>query len=178
LATKVARASYQDSNIFGTKSADVGTVQASCTGPEKNARTRDNNTFKSGVFGDSAKQGPGARNQNTFNSNIFGAPTQNAVTRKHLGGDSKGTSTLFGDDKSDFNQSSKNGMIQAPKTKFEPKVNASAAMEAKARELHGESAQKYGYNKNSKRDGALMANGADWTNPQMECFNSSPMKGG
>ena len=51
-------------------------------------------------------------------------------------------------------------------------------MEAKARELYGESAQKYGYNKAGKRDGALMANGADWTNPQMESFNASPQKGG
>lgn len=40
LATKVARASYQDSNIFGTKGADVGTVQASECGPAREDKTR------------------------------------------------------------------------------------------------------------------------------------------
>jgi len=40
LATKVARASYQDSNIFGTKSADLGTVQASEVGGKKGVKER------------------------------------------------------------------------------------------------------------------------------------------
>ena len=36
---------------------------------------------------------------------------------------------------------------------------------AKAREVYGNSATAYGFNKN-KRDGALMSAGADWTNSQ------------
>ena len=50
LATKVARASYQDSNIFGTKSADAGTVQASAARPASGAKARQQNTFHSSVF--------------------------------------------------------------------------------------------------------------------------------
>ena len=40
LATKVTRASYQDSNIFGTKGADSGTVQASAARPASGTKAR------------------------------------------------------------------------------------------------------------------------------------------
>lgn len=43
-----------------------------------------------------------------------------------------------------------------PKTEFN-------AYEAKAREIHGESAAKYGI-QSTKRDGALMSSAADWKN--------------
>lgn len=49
-------------------------------------------------------------------------------------------------------------------------------MEAKARELYGESATKYGI-RQTKRDGALMSAGADWKNTQMDSTNmASPCK--
>ena len=61
------------------------------------------------------------------------------------------------------------------------KVNAAVAQqfnayEAKAREIHGDSAARYGINA-SKRDGALMASNADWKNTQIDATNqASPMK--
>lgn len=51
LATKVTRASYQDSNIFGYKDTSVGVVQSSAINDQKNVRQRDQNTFNSSVFG-------------------------------------------------------------------------------------------------------------------------------
>ena len=42
-------------------------------------------------------------------------PVQETSGRKRLGGESKGTSTLFGDARTDYNQSSQNGMIPKPK---------------------------------------------------------------
>ena len=52
LQTKAARASYQDSNIFGYKNPDVGTVQASATAAQKQTAMRSSNTFASQAFGD------------------------------------------------------------------------------------------------------------------------------
>jgi hypothetical protein len=47
---------------------------------------------------------------------------------------------------------------------------------SKARELYGESVDKFGVNMN-KRDGALMSAGADWKNTQVDSSNmASPMK--
>lgn len=55
-------------------------------------------------------------------------------------------------------------MIRQPKTvareEQAPSFDANAA---KARELHGESATKYGV-QTQKRDGGLMCSGADWKN--------------
>ena len=51
LATQVARASYQDSNIFGTKSGNSETVQRSEASGPKEVRQRGSNTFNSNVFG-------------------------------------------------------------------------------------------------------------------------------
>ena len=72
LATKVARASYQDSNIFGAKDVTHGTVQASAVGPQKQGNQRSSNTFSSGVFGGPTEAGGQARQSNTFRSGIFG----------------------------------------------------------------------------------------------------------
>jgi hypothetical protein len=47
---------------------------------------------------------------------------------------------------------------------------------SKARELYGESVDKFGVNMN-KKDGALMSAGADWKNTQVDSSNmASPMK--
>lgn len=68
-------------------------------------------------------------------------------------------------------------MIEAPKAVARPERPVAAAQDAKAKELYGNTATAYGYNKN-KRDGALMSSGADWKNSGTSSFNqSSPMKG-
>ena len=67
-------------------------------------------------------------------------------------------------------------MIEAPKAVARPERAVAAAPDAKARELYGNTATAYGYQKN-KRDGALMSSGADWKNSGQSSFNkSSPMK--
>lgn len=67
-------------------------------------------------------------------------------------------------------------MIEAPKAIARPERAVAAAPDAKARELYGNTATAYGYQKN-KRDGALMSSGADWKNTGQTAFNkSSPMK--
>ncbi len=67
------------------------------------------------------------RNQNTFNSSVFGEATQNPVTRTKLGGESHGTAALFGSDRPEFAQSSRNPLISAP-----PEQESRAAAELKA----------------------------------------------
>jgi len=49
-------------------------------------------------------------------------------------------------------------MIEAPKAVARPERPVADARDAKAKEVHGNSATAYGYNKN-KRDGALMSSG-------------------
>jgi len=68
-------------------------------------------------------------------------------------------------------------MIAAPKEVARPEKNAPNASDAKAKELYGNTAVAYGYNK-GKRDGALMSSGADWKNTGQSATNKgSPMKG-
>ena len=68
-------------------------------------------------------------------------------------------------------------MIAAPKAVHRPDKMAAAAPDAKARELYGNSALAYGYNR-GKRDGALMSAGADWTNAGQQAVNTQqPVKG-
>lgn len=69
-------------------------------------------------------------------------------------------------------------MIEAPKKVARPERPVTGAAEAKAREVYGNSATAYGYNK-GKRDGALMSANGDWKNSQSKMTNSgsSPMKG-
>ena len=68
-------------------------------------------------------------------------------------------------------------MINAPKEIARPERPVADARDAKAREVYGNSATAYGFNKN-KRDGALMSAGADWTNSQQSAVNkASPQKG-
>ena len=68
-------------------------------------------------------------------------------------------------------------MIRAPKEIARPERPVAEANDAKAKELYGNTATAYGYNK-AKRDGALMSSGADWKNTQQQSMNrASPMKG-
>ena len=68
-------------------------------------------------------------------------------------------------------------MVRANAKKVErPEQPTYSAADFKNREIHGESAAKYGTN-NSKRDGALMCAGGDWKNTGMQSTNtSSPTK--
>jgi len=68
-------------------------------------------------------------------------------------------------------------MIEAPKEIARPERPVAQATDAKARELYGNTATAYGYNKN-KRDGALMSSGADWKNSSQSATNkANPTKG-
>lgn len=124
---------------------------------------RQSNTFASQAFGDNGSAQQKQRDQNTFKSGIFGSDITENKGRKRLGGESSGTSNLFGNDRPDYTRSNHNGMIEAPKEIARPERPVADARDAKAREVYGNSATAYGYNKN-KRDGALMSAGADWTN--------------
>ena len=66
LTEKAARASYQDSNIFGYKNAEVGTVQASALSPQKQSNVRNTNTFASQAFGAATDNRVNQRDQRTF----------------------------------------------------------------------------------------------------------------
>lgn len=138
------------------------TIQKSATKAEKEEAVREHNTWKSSAFSLEETKPLATRNQNTFNSTVFGSATQNPTTRIKLGGDSHGTSALFGSDQAEYYQSSRNGFIQAPpeqesKKQAENKANTySDAMTMKAKELYGKTVQQYGLHQN-KRDGALMA---------------------
>ena len=52
------------------------------------------------------------RDQNTFKSEVFAAGHLEQLFRKQLGGQSKGTETLFGNQTPEYNQSSQNPQIQ------------------------------------------------------------------
>ena len=176
LATKVARASYQDSNIFGTKDVSRGTTQASAITPTKGANQRNTNTFRSEAFAYGGAAQPKGRDQRTFQSSIFGSSVQEKSGRTKLGGESKGTSTLFGDAQADYVRSSDNKMIAKPTKVARPERPVQDAASAKAREVYGKSADIYGFSKN-KRDGGLMSSGADWKNCyQAQTNQASPMK--
>ena len=102
LATKAARASYQDSNIFQNKDPNRGTVQASAVGGPKEVSVRNNNTFASQAFAGPTENRVNTREQNTFKSGIFGGDIVENKGRQRLGGASSGTSNLFGDDRPDY----------------------------------------------------------------------------
>ena len=69
----MTRASYQDSNIFGYKNSENGTVQPNSVGPGKQINQRQSNTFASQAFGDGDAPQNRQRDQNTFKSGIFGS---------------------------------------------------------------------------------------------------------
>ena len=106
---------------------------------------------------------------------MFHHARDNRINRKKLGGESKGTEVLFGQDKLDYKQSSNNQKIARPQSAklAWPKVDTKELIK---KELYGETGQKFGLNDN-KHDGALMAQCVDWKNPHtraIEC--SSPLK--
>ena len=63
----------------------------------------------------------------------------------------------------DYDRSNTNTMIEAPKKVARPERPMTSAPDAKARDLHGESAKVYGH-RGGKRDGALMSSNSDWKN--------------
>ena len=112
----MTRASYQDPNPLNVSRVENKTVLRSELTPQRVLSTRDTNTWKSNIFynedGDDAKK----RFTNTFKSTVFACATQNPVNRKVLGGESKGTETLFGQDETFYATSSQNELITRPQS--------------------------------------------------------------
>lgn len=172
LTSKVQRASYQDSNIFGYKGEEDPTVQGSASRNNRDTRIRQNPTFSSRIFAeagsDETQRPPSStRKEENWQSSVFAEPFIEKPTRKKLGGPDAGVDTLFGKDQCDFGNTSNNmPVIGNPKKakKWAPVRAQKTAEQRKNEELYGRSAAVYGTGK--KGDGTLMANGADWRNPQ------------
>ena len=54
------------------------------------------------MFGEDQNAEVRARQQKTFTSSVFGEPIDTKSGRPKLGGESKGSGVLFGNDKADF----------------------------------------------------------------------------
>jgi hypothetical protein len=79
LRSSVTRASYQDSNIFGTKNNDATTTQQSAASESNAGRTRTTATFTSRVFAEpipeqSERPDSAVRITDTTRSTVFGGP--------------------------------------------------------------------------------------------------------
>ena len=171
LRSSVTRASYQDSNIFGTKGGDSATVQQSAASEAGQGKIRNNNTFTSRIFYEpipEQSEGPesSCRITDTQRSTVFAGAEQEKPRRKKLGGADAGTESLFGDQRVDFdNKSNTMPILSAKKGKvWKPVRQQKTAEQRKNEELYGKSAVIHGTGK--KKDGSLMVNNADWRNPQ------------
>ena len=76
---------------------------------------------------------------------MFGESFTEKSNRKKLGGESSGTSNLFGDNRPEYTPSSKNTMITEPKALHRPERATKDAYSAKAQELYGKTADVYGF---------------------------------
>ena len=113
LADRCTRASFQDSNPLHLQTRVSSAVQKTALSPPPPQVLRENNTWRSSAFEGAAGQGAAnKRDQNTFKSTVFGSATPNAINRKKLGGESKGTDVLFGQDRLDYMRSSHNTEIK------------------------------------------------------------------
>jgi hypothetical protein len=113
------------------------------------------------------------RATNTFKSSVFACATSSQINRKILGGESKGTETLFGRDDTKYGTSSNNEQIQRPQT-AKHEYHQIDRRDLVAKEFHGDTAEAL---LNNKRDGALMASGIDWKNSSTRAIESpSPLK--
>lgn len=109
-------------------------------------------------------------------STIFEGPIEEKPRRKKLGQSDAGTESIFGRDRVDFdNKSNTLNIIGAKKQakQWKPVRSQMTAEQRKNQELYGRSAAIYGTGK--KKDGSLMASGADWRNLQQTHINS-PVK--
>jgi hypothetical protein len=133
---------------------------------------RENNTWRSSAFEGAAGQGAAnKRDINTFKSTVFGSATPNPINRKKLGGESKGTEVLFGQDRLDYLRSSHNLEIkEAASVKKE--VSCPDRKEQVNRELHGQTAEIFGTHYENRKDGALMAQCVDWRNPWVKAIQT------
>ena len=77
-------------------------MQPSAVGGGRAVDVRNTNTFASQAFGEPIDASARPREQNTFKSNIFGESITEKSGRTRLGGESSGTSTLFGDDRTEY----------------------------------------------------------------------------
>ncbi|CDW87720.1 UNKNOWN [Stylonychia lemnae] len=185
LATKVQRASYQDSNIFGYKDDYNPTIQSSASGQDSNVRLRQTATFSSRIFtsdnGPSESERPPSRSrqEEKWQSTVFEGPITEQSRRKKLGQGDAGVETLFGQDRIDFeNKSNAMPVLSSKKEgkQWKPVRQEKTAEQRKNEELHGRSAATYGTG--SKKDGTLMANNADWRNLQQTHVNASSSQKG
>lgn len=111
LRSSVTRASYQDSNIFGTKNNDAATTQQSAASESNFGRVRATATFTSRVFPEpipeqSERPDSAVRVTDNTRSTVFAGPTNEKSKRKKLGGNDAGTENLFGDHRVDFDNKS------------------------------------------------------------------------
>lgn len=160
MSSAVTRASYQDSNPLAYQRSTNKAVQKLQPSADKALATRDTNTFKSDVFYKPQQGAAGlckTRQQNTFDSTVFGCAQSNRLNRKKLGGESKGTETLFGRDNIKYVPSSTNEQIERPtSSRLEPEAHISTKVQVH-KEFYGPSAETFGTNEHTKHDGALMA---------------------
>lgn len=160
------RASYQDSNIFTTDRVTTKTVQKTAGSEVKEIAVRKTNTFNSGVFEETDPNHLRYRDQNTFNSQVFGGPKQNKCNRVKLEPAAAGTEKLFGVDKVEYDKTSTNVLLDhhtASAQKNKPVVRDHIPAHEKVKqEYFGQTS--HGLQKQTKRDGALMAQGVDWKN--------------
>lgn len=110
------------------------------------------------------------RQEARWYSTVFEGPIIEEVRRKKLGKFDAGVDALFGKDKSDYTSSNLMASINGGKkhssfTKaYIPVRQQKTAEQRKIEEVYGKAAVVYGTG--SKGDGTLMADCADWRNPQ------------
>lgn len=109
----------------------------------------------------------------TQRSTVFAGPVQEKPRRKKLGANDAGVENLFGDQRVDFdNKSNTMPILSTKKGKvWKPVRQQKTAEQRRQEEFYGKSAVVHGVGK--KKDGTLMANNADWRNPNQTHTNAS-----
>lgn len=152
LVSGATRQSYQDSDIFGTKSGSE-IVQRSAL-VQKDIKQRNTNTFAaSDVMGNNElahKCTDGhihnaqtvTRQHDKWQSNVFGDPIVEKSNRKKLGGDAQGKDAYFGSngEKDQFSRKVNfAGTMSQKEVTREPQFDKTAADERLYREVYGNS---------------------------------------
>ena len=139
------------------------------------SRTRTTGTFSSRVFEtveqrgfvDEASRSPSTtRQERKWQSTVFEGPIVEESRRKKLGREDAGQESIFGRDQLEYQSSNIMSSVSGRKPfmkTFVPVRQQKTAEQRKQEELHGRSIKVYGAGK--KGDGSLMADTADWRNP-------------
>lgn len=185
LTGKVQRTSYQDSNIFGYKGNDDITVQNAVKQDKAASRVRESATFQSKVFDnldgsyphddEAFRHASTTRQEGKWLSTVFEGPRTEEVKRKLLGKGDAGQESLFGSDRPEYVSSNVMGGKKPFVKSFVPVRSQKTAEQRKMEEVYGKSVKVYGTGK--RHDGSLMADSADWRNPQQQYTNSPVKKG-